>query len=205
MKKSRNIVDIINDINRLAQKMGGIFSYSDLSNVVASGSAVQNSRIISRLVRDGLLTKIQRGFYVVQEFDLWLLASRIEPNCYISMDTLLAREAIVTTIPKRVVSTVRINKRKKRIETPLGDIVYHSIHRNLYFGITTLKNGVHVARPEKAYLDLIYYYQKGTRYAVDPLTEVNLSKLSRELLMKYLKIYKNPKFVNFVKGLFYEK
>ena len=205
MKKGRNIVDIINDINKLDQEMGGVFSYSDLSSIVSSGSTVQNSRIISRLVRDGLLTKIQRGLYTVSEFDLWLLASRIEPDCYISMDTLLAKEAIITTIPKRVVSAVCLNKRKKRITTSKGDILYHSLNEDLFFGIIALKNGVKVATPEKAYLDLLYYYQKGTRYAIDPLTEVNISKLNKSLLMKYIKSYKNPKFVNFVKGLLYEE
>ncbi len=205
MKKSCDIIDISNKINQIAQSMGGVLSYADLSNIIASGSSVQNSRIIARLVKGGVLTKVQRGYYIAQEFDLWLLASRLEPNSYISMDTLLAKETIITTIPQRVVSAVCLNKRKRRIQTPKGDIVYHSLNDDLFFGTVVLKNGVKVATPEKAYLDLLYYYQKGTRYAIDPLSEVNLSKLNKTLLLKYLKKYKNPKFISFVKGLLNEK
>lgn len=205
MYQTSNILQIAGKIDKVSAQASGVLSYAELSSIIASGSTVQNSRIISRLIRENVLTKIQRGFYTTKEFDIQLLASRIEPDCYISMDTVLADTAIIGTVPKRIISAVRIDKRKGRISTPLGDIVFHSVKRSLYFGIETKRNGVKKAVPEKAYLDLLYFYQKGARFVIDPLKEIDLSKLDKTLIKKFLVKYENPKFVKFVKGQIYGK
>lgn len=201
MKHGCNLLKIANEINNISAEMGGVFSYSDLSSIIASGTILQNSRTIAKLTAAGILAKIQRGVYVATNYDMWLLASRLDPKSYISMDTVLAKEAIIATVPRRLVSAVRINKRCRRIETPLGEIVFHSMNRKLEFGITVQPNGVNVAVPERAYLDLLYFYLKGSRFVIDPLTEINLSKLNIPLIKKHLSWYKNPKFITFVKGL----
>lgn len=201
MKRGYTLLEIANKINSISPDMGGVFSYADLSSIIASGSVLQNSRMIARLTKEGVLTKIQRGVYVTVGYDMWFLASRIDPKSYISMDTVLAKEAIIATVPKGQVSAVRINKRCRRIATPEGDIVFHSLNRKLDFGITTQASGVNVATPERAYLDLLYFHQKGSRFVIDPYAEVNLSKLNTRLILKHLSWYKNPKFITFVKGL----
>jgi predicted transcriptional regulator of viral defense system len=205
MNVASKLLSVAKKVEKLSPGVGGIFSYADLSNIIASGSVVGNSRIISKLVGESVLTKIQRGLYAAPKFDLWLLASRIEPNCYISMDTVLAEQAIIGTVPKRIVSAVIIDKRKRRVATPKGEIVFHSIKKDLFFGVITKSNGVGVATPEKAYIDLLYFYQKGTRFAIDPLREVNISKLDWGIIKEYLTMYKNPKFIKFVEGLLYDK
>lgn len=201
MKRGHTLLEIAYKINKISTDVGGVFSNADLSSIIASGSVLQNSRIIAKLTTEGVLTKIQRGVYVTMNYDMWLLASRLDPKSYISMDTVLAREAIIATVPKGRVSVVRINKRNKRISTPAGEIVFHSMNRQFNFGITTQTNGVNVATPERAYLDLLYFYQKGSRFVIDPWTEVNLSKLNRPQIIKHLSLYKNPKFITFVKRL----
>jgi hypothetical protein len=57
-----------------------------------------------------------------------------------------------------------------------------------------------MADTEKAFIDLLYFYVKGARFLIDPLKDVNIEKLDRKKLLAYLKKYKNPKFVKFVKG-----
>jgi len=205
MNMASKLLSIAKKVEKLSPGVGGIFSYADLSNIIATGSVVGNSRIISKLVGESILTKIQRGLYTAPEFDLWLLASRIEPDCYISMDTVLAEQAIIGTVPRRVVSAVIVDKRKRRVATPRGEIVFHSIKKDLFFGVSTKSSGVVVATPEKAYVDLLYFYQKGTRFAIDPLREVNISKLDWDIIRKYLAAYKNPKFIKFVEGLLRDK
>jgi hypothetical protein len=58
-----------------------------------------------------------------------------------------------------------------------------------------------MADPEKAFIDLLYFYVKGARYLIDPMSDVIVDKLNKKRLFAYLKRYKNPKFVKFVKGL----
>lgn len=205
MNKPLNLLQIAEKIQRLSPETGGVFSYADLSNIVASGSAVKNSRVISRLIKGEIILKVQRGFYTTKTFDMWLLASRLAPDCYISMDTVLAKEGIIATVPKYSISAVRAAKRNKTIKTQLGEIIFHSIDQSLIFGITTTNRGINVATAEKAYLDLLYFYQKGKRFVIDPLKEINTSKLNKKVIKKYLTRYRNPKFVAFVKGLIYEK
>lgn len=201
MKRSCTLLGIANKINMMSAEVGGVFSYADLSSIIAGGSVLQNSRVIAKLTTEGVLTRIQRGTYVALNYDMWLLVCRLDPKSYISMDTVLAREAIIATVPKGRVSAVRINKRSKRIATPEGELVFHSMGQKLDFGITTQANGVNVAIPERAYLDLLYFYQKGSRFVIDPRTEVNLSNLNMPLIIEHLSWYKNPKFISFVKGL----
>lgn len=191
-------------IVKFSKELGGIFSYADLSNIVGGGSNVANSRAIKRLVDENVLDKVQRGIYVTKTFDLWSLACRIDRNCYISLDSVLAKEGLIGTVPKSV-SAVRIAPRRKRIRTPLGDIVYYSLKNDLFLGFEKDENGIFVAVPEKAYLDMLYFYTKGARFVIDPLQEVNISKLDKNKITNYLKMYKNPKFVKFVKGLIYEE
>src|SRR5215831_1168898 len=103
------------------------------------------------------------------------------------MDSVLAKNGLVGTIPRYSVSLVYPG-RKTTIETPFGSSVrYFSIRPDLIFGISTLKNGVKVADSEKAYLDLLYYYTKAARFVIDPLKDVSLWKLDLKKIKKYLK------------------
>lgn len=204
MKEKRKLIQLYEIVDKLRKNTGGIFSYAELSNIIASRSPLQNSRTLARLTREGVLSKICRGFYVTKNFDLWMLTARLEPKATISMDSILAKEGLIGTVPKNV-SAVVSGKRKRCIVTNSGDILIHSISKELDFGITALNNGIRVATPEKAYLDLLYFYQKGTRFVIDPLQEVDTLKLNRKLIAKYLANYKNPKFVQFVKGLLYDR
>lgn len=191
-------------IAKFSWELSGVFSYADLSNIIGGSSDVANSRAIKRLAASGIVTKIQRGVYVTKIFDPWSLAGRIDKNCYISMDSVLARAGLIGTVPISV-SAVRTAPRRRRVKTALGNITYYSLNKDLFFGFEKQGNGVFVADPEKAYLDMLYYYTKGTRFVIDPLMEVNISRLNKNRMMNYLKRYKNPKFVKFVKGLIHEK
>jgi len=191
----------IERIGRLGPSQGGVFSYADLFNLLAAGSALQNKRIIQRLVREKALRKIQRGFYVAGAVDLWLLATRLKPGSYVSMDSVLAKNGLVGTVPEGSVSAVRPGGVGTTLETSEGTLRYFGIQRDLDFGFSTRPDGVPVADNEKAFLDLLYYYQKGARFVFDPRNEVNVRKLDGKRLKKYLKSYRNPKFLKFVEGV----
>lgn len=198
-----NIINIVNDINRFAPDMGGSFSSSDLFNIIGSGSHLQNSRTIQKLVKLGVLFRVQRGIYTTKECDLWILTARLDQNAYISMDSVLAKNGLTGTLPSGSVSAIHPG-RYKIIRAVSGNIYFHSLSKELFFGIEPLSTGVKVADSEKAFIDLLYFYTKGVRFAIDPIKDVLIDKLDKEKISKYLKRYKNPKFVKFIKGLIYE-
>lgn len=200
MKKGVNIAKIIEKIIEFGTQMGGVFSTADLASIIGGGSDLYNQRMINKLVRDGIITRVLKGFYTTKNCDLWILSARINNIAYVSMDSALARHGLTGSIPQRSLSVV-YGGRKRTISTSYGNIHYYSIKPPLFFGFSKLPSGVNMADPEKAFIDLLYFYVKGGRFLIDPIKDVNLDKLERKKLLVYLKKYKNPKFVKFVRGL----
>ncbi|MDO8526831.1 MAG: hypothetical protein Q7T03_03980 [Deltaproteobacteria bacterium] len=198
--KKELIITVIEGINRFKAGMGGVFGYSDLSNIMGTYSTVTNSRAIQKLVKAKILTRIQRGFYVTRPFDLFTLSQRLAPDSYISMDSALAQRGFIGTIPKERLSVVWMKPRAKKIKTPNGDIIYCSLSADLFFGFE-MQGAIAMATPEKAFIDMLYFYTKGRRFVIDPLTEVDVSRLNKKSVNAYLKKYKNPKFVKFARRI----
>lgn len=194
---------LIERIQKFAPEMDGVFLFSDLCNLIGAKTEVQNTKVINRLIKEGVLKKIQKGIYTTLKPDLWVLASRLKKDAYVTMDSVLSKNALIGTVPEYSVSLAWTG-RKKIVKTPFGLLRYFSIQKDLLFGIQTIRQGVRVADNEKAYLDLLYFYMKGARFVIDPLQEVTLEKLDIRKIKKYLKYYKNPKFIKFVKGLLHE-
>ncbi len=198
------MVRLVSAIEELAPGMGGVFSASDLANIIGGGSDLANARMRGRLVREGMLTRIQKGMYVTASCDLWVAAARVSGQSYVSMDSVLARNGLTGTVPVRSVSAIHPG-RKRVIETVAGTIYLHALSEELFFGIDRRSDGVRVADSEKAFIDLLYYHTKGVRFAIDPRRDVALHKLDGSRIARYLKRYRNPKFVAFVKGVLGER
>jgi len=180
--------------------MGGVFTFADLWNLIGLQSSDRTAKVVSRLVREQILFKIRRNLYATQNADLWTLASRLKKNAAISMDSVLAKNALIGTVPARLVSCITTGT-GETVDTPLGRLRYFRVKKNLYFGTQKLANGVVITDSEKAYLDLLYYYNRGASFVIDPLKDVDLWKLDKTKLNRYLKCYANPIFRKFVKGL----
>lgn len=200
MKRVASIAILIERVRKIAPGMGGVFSYGDLSNLIGAGSKQRNERAIKGLIREGVLYKIQRGIYTTKNPDLWVLGSRLQKNAYVSMDSILAKNLLIGTIPERSASFVYPGIGRRVIETPFGILRFFSSQKSLLFGFSRLPNGVSVADSEKATLDILYYFMRGASFVVDPLNEISLRKLDRPKIEKYLKKYRNARFVAFVKG-----
>lgn len=198
-----NIVSAAQFVEQFRPSQGGVFRLSDLANLFLERSRLSALRIIKRLTQAGVLIKVQRGLYVTPQFNPWLLSQVIAPQSYVSMDSVLARNGLIGTVPEYSLSAVD-TRRGRKLAIPNGTIRFFSIQPDLCFGIEYEK-AIRVANSEKAFLDLLYFYTKGHRFVIDPRTEVDVSKLDRMRLERYLKRYNNPKFIQFVKGVYDEK
>lgn len=200
MRNTVNMLQIAQEIGRLGTQMGGVFSSSDLANIIGGGSDLKNARAMRRLVRGGIVLRVRRGIYIVPGCDPWVLASRLAPRSYVTMESVLVKEGLIGTVPSGVVSAAQA-ARPRIFEAARVRIIIHSISKELLFGIERLPSGVRAADPEKAFLDLLYFYQKGARFPIDPLRDVRTEPLNRKRLQGYLKRYRNPNFVAFARGV----
>jgi predicted transcriptional regulator of viral defense system len=142
-----------------------------------------------RLVERGWLAPLGKALYAnllrpegpptVEE-----AAAVLYPPCYISLVSALFAHGIAEQAP-HVLTCVSTNK-TKRFATGLGEIHYHQIKPDLFFGYT-LTRGVPRAQPEKAVLDHLYLeLRHGRRPALD---EWNLEELDLDRLRTWARRY----------------
>ena len=181
-------------IDRWATELDGVFTLADLKVALEVDSQATLFRNLAEMTDKGVLVKVKRGLYAVPGASLEVISSRIEPQAYISTGTVLARHAIIGSIPARKVQAVKTG-RPRSYRCSLGTIEHLSITPRLYFGFDA-ENGRRVATPEKAFLDVCYFRYKGKTFSFDPASDVNFDALDERIIRDYLDEY-DPRFAAF--------
>lgn len=185
-------------LKKWSSQMGGVFSNRDLSNLFDENVPVALNRRITRLEQNDALTRFIRGYYTIDDFDIKTLSARINSNSYLSVSTVLAETTLIGSIPARTVYAIKTGRNRIYRNNNIT-LHYLGIAPHLFFGYQS-KNGVKSATPEKALLDTLYFYQKGMRFSFNIFTDIDIARVDKTLVMEYLKQYKNPRFISFVKG-----
>lgn len=196
MKKAVNDVLLI---QKFFQQQRGVFTTSDLRSLFKTTNKIDFYRRIRGLKEAGVLQKFCRGIYTSGEVDLARISQRICPESYASLATVLAKNLLIGTIPKRTFYAVKPGRTKK-YKGKEATILQFGVVKHLFFGFETT-NGLRYADKEKAFLDTLYFYQKGERFFFNIYEDINFNALDRKKIERYLQHYRNPKFKSFVKGL----
>jgi len=192
-------LEMAEKIKKFSAEMSGVFSLSDLRNLLQAGNRGVLYRSLRNLETAGIVSRFCRGFYVTSEFDKSALSQRLCPDSYISFGNALARKLLIGSVPRYRLRAVKPGP--KRIYTSGEYRIEHlSLQRDLVFGFEVV-NGVRWACPEKAVLDTLYFYRQGVRFSFDVYTDVDYTQLDTELVRKYLLVYKSPVFVDFARRL----
>ncbi len=193
------LVQDVDAIRSLQLGQRGVFSKGDLQRIFTERHPAAFSRRVKALIEYGALKRFIRGWYITKEADLSVLSQRIAPESYISMDTVLSSALLVGVSPDLGVTAIKIGR--SRVYEGCGlRIVHLGIKPSLFFGFTG-DGPVRRALPEKAVLDVLYFYLRGRNYPFDIFADIDFSKLDSTRFAEYLKAYRNPKFVTFVKGV----
>lgn len=142
-----------------------------------------------RLVERGWLARLGKSLYANLLYPdgpptLEEAAAVLYPPAYVSLASALFTHGIAEQAP-HVLTCVSTNK-TKRFETGLGEIHYHQIKPDLFFGYTWTR-GVPRAEPEKAVLDHLYIeLQNGQQPATD---EWNWEELDLDRLRTWAERY----------------
>ena len=179
-----------------SDNLEGVFTMPDLKVLFGERSEAALYKILTGLIEEKILVKVKRGLYATPDTSLAFISTRINPCSYISTGTVLAREMIIGSVPERKIQAIKIGT-PRIYDFEMGIIEHLTISPRLFFGFDEL-NGIKYANPEKAFLDVCYFYYKGKRFSFDPDSDINSDALNSELIMKYLPKY-DKRFRTFFK------
>lgn len=188
-------------MTKLIQKLNKIpksyFSLADIKKVSDIGEKSINVTI-SRLVKAGELTKLQKGIYSLGKINANIewekLAEEIYYPSYLSFEWALGYYGILSQQAENY--TLATIKRSKKIALDKKTFIYHRINPRFYWGYT-IKNGFLVAEPEKALLDLAYLSLNG--YAKFDPEEMRFDGINKTKLKKYLQKFNNKKLEKLIR------
>jgi len=101
------------------------------------------------------------------------------PN-YLSFESVLSRHGVLNMIPYTL--TFATTRKTKKFTLRRQGVEFRQISSELFFGFE-MKEGIHIAVPEKALLDQIYFVCRG-KASIDR-DEMNLKNLSAGLMKEY--------------------
>src|SRR3990167_10102784 len=177
--KTIELIKVLEGLNR------PFYTISDIEKVTGLS---RNSLYVTlnRLVDRGVLERIGSGIYrlFITPPSIEKVASSLYIPNYLSFESALSRYGILTLVPYTL--TFATTRKSKRWTIEGRDIEFRQLKRELFWGYE-MEGGIYIARPEKAFLDLVYFASRG-KASIDmdeiDMTKLSLSKL-RELLKKF--------------------
>jgi len=126
--------------------------------VVLGVTNAHASKIAARLAEAGHLLALRRGVWAFPgRLDHLALPERLTaPDpAYVSLQSALYHHGMISQIPSTVYAVTLA--RTRSYDTPLGVVSVHHVAPDFYFGFETMgEQGIRMARPEKALLDVFY-------------------------------------------------
>jgi len=181
-----------------SRDQGGVFTISDLQNMFAAPHLNTLYRRIRKLESAGVLKRFCKGIYVTEGFNIEILSHRLCPSSYISFENVLSRELIIGPSPENQVKAIKRGKSREYFSDGKS-IIHRGISKDLFFGFKAT-GGINYATPEKALLDILYFHLRGMKFIVDIYSDINIQRVEKKIIRKYLKNYKNKKYVKFVEN-----
>ena len=154
------------------------YTIADLEKITGLGRSSLYVAL-KRWVDGGVLERVSQGIYIPmgEKLSVEKIAAQLYLPNYLSFESALGRHGILNMIPYTLTfATTR--KTKKFILREQG-VEFRQISSDLFFGFE-MKDGIHIATPEKAFLDQIYFICRG-KASLD-LDELNLRNLSSQLI-----------------------
>ncbi|MFP4521718.1 MAG: hypothetical protein ACLFQK_06190 [Fibrobacterota bacterium] len=190
----------IKKIYKWSPEMRGVFSLNDLRSIIKVFDSTILYRRIRSLEENGIIIRYIRRFYVTENFDMKTLAARIYgANSYVSLGSVLSEKLITGVLPAKNLYMVKTGKGRS-FTNERGSLTFSGIKKELFFGYKKEKFW-NEALPEKAFLDTLYFYQKGMRFPFDIYSDINISLINKGLVLKWLDKYRNPRFRGFVRKI----
>jgi len=172
-----------------------------------SRSAV--SFFVYRNTKKGLLVRLKKSrkgsLYVLADNmpDQYVIANRLYEPSYISLDTALSHYGL---IPETIYGITSVTPgTTRRFEVRGIAYTYFRVKKQVYTGYKPIRYAstiVLMAEPEKALADYLYFVdlkKRGLHYE-----RLDLKKINKGKLMRYVKLYKRPGILKLVDRIYAE-
>lgn len=143
-------------LGRLRELGTPFVTTSDIAATLDLSPAAANM-VATRLAKNGLLIHLARGRWALNDGINVLALPQILAApfpAYISLQTALFHYGMISQVPQ-VIYAVTVAK-TRRWSTSLGIVSLHQVAPDFFFGYEPLADGVQIATPEKALLDVLY-------------------------------------------------
>jgi predicted transcriptional regulator of viral defense system len=167
------------------------FTQHDVAHAI--GTKLGSAEVLcSRYVKKGLLMRLKRGFYArtetlshLDQIDLFRIANILQVPSYVSLMTALSYYGITTQVQKDFFESISV-KRTRTFQ--IGGLSFHYIKlRPDLYREYIKRNGVFIALPEKAVLDIFYLASLG-RYSFDG-SSLDLAMVDKGMLGELSALY----------------
>ena len=175
-------IELIKIMERLDKPFYSISDIEKITGLSRKSLYVTLKRQVDRGILERVGTGIYRTFTAKPALEN-IAASIYMPN-YLSFESALSRYGILNLIPYTM--TFATTRKTKRITIEGRDVEFRQIKKDIFWGYDML-GGIYVAKPEKAFLDLVYLASRGVA-SID-LDEINMKKLSTTSVKKLSKRY----------------
>jgi predicted transcriptional regulator of viral defense system len=178
-------IELIKSMERLNKPF---YSIADIDKI--TGLSRKSLYVtVNRLVERGILERTGKGIYrlfTAKPFIEKIAASLYIPN-YLSFESALSRYGILNLVPYTL--TFATTRKTKKLTVEGRDIEFRQIKKELFWGYE-MRDRIYVAKPEKAFLDLVYLASRGiASIDVDELDTKKLSVATVKELSKRFPIY----------------
>ena len=178
----------------------------DLLRLEKDGQIMRNQ--LNRWQKKGLLVKLKRGVYLLNENDRRVnlsrnfIANQLYVPSYMSMESALVYSGL---IPERAADLTSVTTRKTMvIKNKLGRFVYQHIKPEAFRGFKSLKDSAgftfFIAEPEKAMVDFLYLNLKRIPAPAKDIFEEsfrfqNMESLKTRRIIALAKLFNNRKLM----------
>jgi len=168
-----------------------VFTLQEIAILVNEPDFSRIKQRINYFVKKGRLNNPRRGIYTKDRYSPGELACRIYRPSYISLEYVLNKSGIVFQYSDRI-SVVSYLSRS--IVVDKNSIDYRKIRNDILIntsGIVIQDDGISIATPERAFLDLVYL-NKGVYIDSGHL-------LNKDIIYDLLKIYDSVRMNNYIR------
>ena len=144
-----------NNLLKLYETKNTVFTLGEIAQVLGKSDYVDLKSQVHYYVKKGVLLALRRGLYAKREYSLEEAACKVYAPAYVSLETVLQQAGVIF----QYYDAISLVSYKSRIITIAGKkIRYRRIDptiATLPMGIIN-KQGLAIATPERAFLDLVY-------------------------------------------------
>ncbi|MFA5298900.1 MAG: hypothetical protein WC389_11900 [Lutibacter sp.] len=160
-----------------------VFRLNDIAILIGESNFQSLNKKLNYYVKTGKLENPRKGIYAKPNYNPEELACNIFTPSYISLTYVLQKAGIVFQYDAAITSVSYLSR---SIEVANQTYQYRKIKGTILIqteGIIRFSNHINIAKPERAFLDVLYLDKN---YYFD-----NLNPLNKELVFKFLPMYQS--------------